>query len=278
MSELWEVLKQALKISGLVLVMMVLVDLFNVRTQGQLRTLIRGGIWRQYWGAALLGAIPGCLGSFAVVSLYVHGMLSFGALVGCMVATCGDEALVMLSLFPRPALVLFGLLFIGGVALAWIADRLVSLLKFQPCEECRLGEIHVGEKGARHYFLEHVWSHLLREHLWRVFLWTFFALAVAHWGVQIWNLEEVVRAHPGWMLLLAALVGILPESGPHLIFATLFAQGLIPFSVLLTSSLVQDGHGLLPLLSYTWRDALLVKFFNFLFGLGTGLALYALGW
>ena len=33
------------------------------------------------------GATPGCLGAFMNVSLYVHGMISFGAIVGGTIAT-----------------------------------------------------------------------------------------------------------------------------------------------------------------------------------------------
>jgi len=80
-----------------------------------------------------------------------------------------------------------------------------------------------------------------------------------------------------WVLLLAALMGIVPESGPHLIFVMMYAKGLIPFSVLLTSSFVQDGHGMLPLLSYSIKDSILIKVLNFAFGIGIGLILYAFG-
>ena len=41
---------------------------------------------------------------------------------------------------------------------------------------------------------------------------------------------------------------------------------------------MQDGHGLLPLLSYTVKDAMLIKAFNLVFGLAVGLALYGAGW
>ena len=59
---------------------------------------------------------------------------------------------------------------------------------------------------------------------------------------------------------------------------SLFAiTAFIPFSVLLTSSIVQDGHGMLPLLSYTMRDSILIKIFNLLFGLGIGAFLFILG-
>ena len=57
----------------------------------------------------------------------------------------------------------------------------------------------------------------------------------------------------------------------------MYAQRLIPFSVLFTASLVQDGYGMPPLLSYSIRDSVLIKVFNLVFGLAVGGALYALG-
>jgi hypothetical protein len=79
------------------------------------------------------------------------------------------------------------------------------------------------------------------------------------------------------VLLIGALLGIVPESGPHLIFVMMYAQGLVPFSVLFTTSFVQDGHGMLPLLSYSIKDSVLIKIFNLLFGLAIGGILFALG-
>ena len=79
-----------------------------------------------------------------------------------------------------------------------------------------------------------------------------------------------------WVLLIGALIGIIPESGPHLIFVMMYAQGFIPFSVLFTTSFVQDGHGMLPLLSYSIKDSVLIKAFNLAFGLAVGGTLYAM--
>jgi len=70
------------------------------------------------------------------VSLYVHGMISVGALVGGMIATSGDEAFVMFAQFPGTALALFALLFILGLIFAWISDRIISRTRFLPCEPC----------------------------------------------------------------------------------------------------------------------------------------------
>ena len=76
----------------------------------------------------------------------------------------------------------------------------------------------------------------------------------------------------------ASLLGIIPESGPHLLFVTLFDQGNVPISTLVASSIVQDGHGMLPLFAYSWRDFLAVKGINLLVGILVGALLLGLGW
>ena len=72
------------------------------------------------------------------------------------------------------------------------------------------------------------------------------------------------------VLIFAILIGIIPESGPHIIFITLFAQGIIPFYVLLVNSIVQDGHSTLPLLAHNKMDFLAAKGINVAVGIITG--------
>ncbi|MBI4753636.1 arsenic efflux protein [Candidatus Desantisbacteria bacterium] len=337
-----ENLEHALIISIIVLVMMMLVDYIEVLTRGRLSLLMKGGRLRQYIISSAIATTPGCLGAFMNVSFYVHGLLSFGALTGSMIAASGDEAFVMLAMFPGQALILFGILFILGIVFGWIIDRLSPLLRIKPCIACKLSELHLEDKGYRtldwkgiwehikqisfvrflllsiflifflmlvggvvaaeesavergaiiavillalfiiltvseHYLEEHIWNHIIKKHLWRVFLWSFLALIVVDTGLKHWNLESFAQTHMVWIFLIAALVGIIPESGPHLIFVVMFSQGIIPFSVLLTSAIIQDGHGMLPLLSYTPKDAVLIKVINIVIGLSCGLILYLVG-
>jgi|GEM_PF-1769284 len=143
--EVLVLLNQAVLISFLVFVMMLLVDFVDHATQQRITAVIQSGCLRQYTLASFLGSTPGCLGAFMNVSLYVHGIISFGAIVGGMIATSGDEAFVMLVQFPRTALVLFALLFACGVIFAWVADKLVLVFRLTPtayctdhqCEQCR---------------------------------------------------------------------------------------------------------------------------------------------
>ena len=41
---------------------------------------------------ALMGIIPGCLGTYTIVSLYIHRVVNFPALMAALIATAGDEA------------------------------------------------------------------------------------------------------------------------------------------------------------------------------------------
>jgi hypothetical protein len=273
------VILETAQITLLVLVMMIAVDLVNVWTRGRIGEFLkRGKQWRQYVIASLVGVIPGCVGAFTNVSLYIHGMISFGALVGAMAAVSGDEAFVMLAMFPKTAVLLFGILTILGFFIGWLTDQLVRRWHISTRGNCGAELLHRDSEGFFHYITEHVWRHIVRKHLWKTVLWTFGALLAIEIGLQHWNLQATMAEYSFTMLFLGAVIGLIPESGPHLIIVTMYANGLVPFSVLLTSSIVQDGHGMLPMLGYSLMDSLKIKGFNLGFGLLTGLVVFATGW
>lgn len=336
-----ESIESAVVISVFVFIMMLFVDYINVITKGRMSVVIKGGRLRQYFTASFLGAIPGCLGSFMNVSFYTRGLISFGAIVGGMIATCGDEAFIMLAVVPKQAFLLFAILFVVGIVSAFIVDKLIPRLKIKLCEDCNLvyahntdecrclnlkeifeyfkkisfsrslllsillfslfgmlfGVIGHGEWGwesvtmcsllllalfiiitvPEHYLEEHIWRHIAKKHLWRIFLWSLGALTAVNIFSAVLDLEVFIKAHMVWVLLIASLVGIIPESGPNIIFVMMFSKGMIPFSVLVANSIVQDGHGMLPMLSYSVKDSIYIKSFNLFIGLTLGYLLFLFG-
>ncbi len=128
-----------------------------------------------------------------------------------------------------------------------------------------------------HFIEHHLWQHVVRRHVPRIFLWTLGALLVMWALTEWWNLEQMVKGNRWVVLLIAAAVGLVPESGPHLLFVTMYDEGLVPFATLLASSIVQDGHGMLPLLAHSRKAFFLVKGINLLAGLALGALLLALG-
>lgn len=345
-------------ITGFVFVMMLVIDYLNVLTAGGADKMLRNWKWGQSLLASFLGATPGCLGAYAVCSLYMHRIVTFGALSATMVATCGDEAFLMLSLFPRKAMLIFLILFVLGVATGILVDfflknKLTStgrhleqyrshhggercvpfsreefVSQWKNCTPYRgilalvlalfilgistgsVGHQHLGVDTQvnvecsehehhsdwdwvkttlllasltalfmvatvpDHFLEEHFWHHLVKIHLWRIFLWVFGTMIIAGLLLKFVDIQKLVSGHALPLLLLACLIGLIPQSGPHVIFVTLYASGSIPFAVLLANSIVQDGHGLAPILSHSRKAFIAVKAGKFLLGMTVGLLAY----
>lgn len=124
--------------------------------------------------------------------------------------------------------------------------------------------------SPEHFLEEHLWRHVARQHVPRVFLWTLAALILSRPLERLFHLEASSPQSSWILLLMACAVGLIPESGPHLIFVTSYAQDALPFGVLLASSIVQDGHGMLPMLAHSRRAFLAVKAVNFGLGMAAG--------
>ena len=355
-----DVLRNSVLITGLVIIMMLMIEYVNIHSHGKWFTRLRHNRFGQVVLGAGLGIIPGCMGGFAAVSMYSHKLLSFGALIAMMIASSGDEAFVMLAMIPKDALLLMGILFIVAVGAGLLVDLLskgrVNKVKKEGCDEgyqlhhedeehekaerpslhnmkhasaeriaLLLGVVlfivalafgmleheHEHEEAveavhthlnifdeywmnllfaivslfvvwfiattSEHIVKEHLWEHIIRKHFLSIFLWTFGALLVIQVGLHYFNIEALISNNIPWMILLAVLVGIIPESGPHLLFVTLFATGTVPFSVLLASSISQDGHASLPLLAESKRGFLKAKIVNILVAAICGYLCYMIG-
>lgn len=432
-----EALKNAVLITGLVMIMMLLIEYVNIHSHGNSFKKLKKSPVRQVLVATLLGMIPGCIGGFAVVSLFTHNLLSFGALVAMMIASSGDEAFVLMAMIPKTAVILFIILIVIAIVAGIIVDKIFKKVPtpFEPehyelhencCEtkkspvfgngiknnlrtmskerllivigislfitavvlgllehkhaegdghdhgiakqatttelvahectgcgneECATEDSsstnpqtsdnqnhttttdnhdhtaadnhnhtattdnhdHTAEgahsaidehghlnifserwlnlifafislitlyltlSANEHFIKEHLWNHVVKKHLKSIFLWTFGALLVLQFGIQYLDIEHWMRDNIVFMILLAVVIGLIPESGPHMVFITLFAGGLVPFSVLLASSIVQDGHTALPLLAESKSSFFKAKLINMLIGLIVGLAVYLIG-
>ena len=392
-----DILRNSILITGLVVVMMMMIESLNIESKGMIFKGLRKTKIGQVVIAALLGSIPGCMGGFATVSLYTHRMFSFGALVAMMIASSGDEAFIMLAMIPKQALMLFVILFVIAVVVGILVDIIGKKHNFKIQSECSDGYVvhdthsesqhdddldidsnkagnagpeprhfgwkriimligvavfivalaggqlghdhsahshshctethshctenhthcdenhthcdeahsHCTEAGHQahtsfnlldeqwmnvlfaglsvlvllvlifasdHFVDEHLWHHIVRKHLPVIFTWTFGVLLVLGIALQYVDIDHWISSNTALMILLATLIGIIPESGPHLIFVTLFATGVVPFPVLLASSISQDGHASIPLLAESRKSFLWAKIINCAVALAAGYA------
>lgn len=126
--------------------------------------------------------------------------------------------------------------------------------------------------GSDHFVEEHLWRHIVMKHLPKIFAWTLGVLLVIGIALQYLDFNNWISNNTALMILIATLIGIIPESGPHMIFLTLYATGLVPFPVLLASSISQDGHASLPLLAEDKKGFLKAKAINCIAALTAGYA------
>ncbi len=123
MEEVYKIFLKSVMISGFVFIMMVLIEYINVQSKGVWQKYLISNRWKQYLIAGVLGALPGCLGAFTMVTLFSHQLVSFGALVTTMIATSGDEAFVMFAMFPVQAAILTAILLVVGILAGYLTDK-----------------------------------------------------------------------------------------------------------------------------------------------------------
>jgi len=121
-----------------------------------------------------------------------------------------------------------------------------------------------------HFLKQHLWDHIVKVHLPRIFLWVFGILLLMHFLTLYIDVDDWVSNNMWVVLFIAVFIGFIPESGPHLVFVTLFAAGTVPFSILLASSISQDGHGMLPMLAESKKSFFAVKIINMIYALLAG--------
>lgn len=271
---------ETLKISAIILALMIVVEYIEIIFNDKLKRFFEKNKFSQIFLASVFGSFPGCIGTFVVDSFYMSGIIGFGAINSALIATSGDEAFVLISMAMKgesgitfsTLAFLFGTLFFLGIIGGYLALWYKRIFKIKLCDKCVI--IHEEEDkhkpDLKHFFSDHVLNHIIKKHILKLVIWLFLSIFFISALDSVFNMKEVLTHNKPLLLVLGAFVGILPISGPNLLFVSLFSQGMIPFSILLTNSIVQDGHGSLPLLSFSVNDTIKIKIFNFLFGLTAG--------
>jgi len=154
---------------------------------------------------------------------------------------------------------------------ALLITVLVLIVLFQLFGGHGIFSIAIVATVPEHFLVEHLWGHILKKHFLKIFLWTLISMIVITFVMNYWNIETWVRDNTLFMLFLALLVGIIPISGPHILFISLFSAGSIPFSILLANTIVQEGHGGLPLMADAKKSFLIMKSVKIIIALIVGL-------
>lgn len=355
MKQFFAIFYESLMISGLVIVMMLILEYLHIRTRGQWFTKLQTSGFSQVLLGATLGAIPGCFGAYASVSLFTHHIIGLPALAASFIATYGDETFLLMSAHPAYGIFLSLLLFVlailvGSIMLLIMKKNTQPIIHYQihTNEHCCIVEnqqasiiknlrnisferflmllslviftiamlysathhhhdhhsddhhsnlfffetwmqyVFIGAtlitmffiaRVPDHFLREHLWEHIFKKHALKIFIWIFFTLLAVSILLHYTSLVYFVRQKDAyvWLALSAILIGFIPQSGPHFIFITLYLTNTIPFSILLMNSIVQEGHGGLPLIAESKTTFIFIKILKIALAVAAGMAGYLIG-
>ena len=124
--------------------------------------------------------------------------------------------------------------------------------------------LYVVVRVPEHFLEDHIWHHVIGQHFWKILSWTSFALVVVFVVNEVCDIETWVKQFSGgsvyiFCMVAAILIGLIPESGPHVVFIMLYCNGVMPLGALLANCIVQDGHGAIPLFAESKKDFFIVK-------------------
>jgi hypothetical protein len=112
-----------------------------------------------------------------------------------------------------------------------------------------------------HFFEEHILKHIFRKHLPKILVWVaavMLLIAVLMYFVDVSSFVQYAYGKY-FLLLTALLIGLIPQSGPHLIILFFYINGFVPFTTLLANSIVQEGHGGLALIASNPQKLIRIK-------------------
>lgn len=170
---------------------------------------------------ALIGAIPGCGGSLAIIPLYIQGKLSFGAIVASLIASMGDAAFILISANFKVYLIVTIVGLITGILTGYIVDifnleiklnlrkkQVAPLTRGTSCA-CNHGlsntRENVKNQNSKIYKFAYLMTHKVGYKIYLLILLIGFAfMTIAHSGIE----NEIIHSIHEFEEILAVL-GIL---------------------------------------------------------------------
>ncbi len=161
--------------------------------------------------AALLGALPGCGGAIMVITQFVRGGLSFGAVVSVLTATMGDAAFLLLAQQPITGIGIFTACFGIGIISGYLVDIIHGPHFLRPPSVKGLETVRLRSRAVRSRILQLVWWAFVIPGL---FLGISIALQIdtTQFFENIFGLDVTLLIGLGGALLCLALWTLVPAS------------------------------------------------------------------
>ena len=259
----------------------VLMEYMESRTEEKTTNLLAGvGRLGPLIGGAL-GAVPQCGFSAAASSLYAGGVISIGTLLAVFLSTSDEMLPIFISSSVPVSTILHVLLLklVIGAASGFALDSALRLTRYRYKTEKRIHDLceqeHCGcdEDGG---ILRSAFIHTMHIVVFIFAISFLITLAVEGLG------EEFVAGFfsrtPVAGVLIAALIGLIPNCAASVIITQLYLEGLLGMGQMMAGLLVGAGVGLLVLFRTNrhFKENVKIAMILYAFGVFWGLLIEAL--
>ena len=277
----------SLKILPFLFLTYLAMEYLESHTENRVHNLVKQAGWMgPFWGS-ILGAVPQCGFSAAASNLYAGRTISLGTLIAIFLAT-SDEMLPIMISEAAPVSTMLKILLIKaiiGIICGFLVDAFCHILASRKTGQAEDGEGFLIERlcEKEHCHCESgslVVSAL--KHTGNIIIFVFLitlVLNVAFLYIGQDTLSSIVASRPVAGLLLAALVGLIPNCGASVLLTQMYLHGVLPASHLIAGLLDGAGVGLLILFRVNpdWKENILITVILYVLALLFGFLLLALG-
>lgn len=248
--------------------------------------------------SAFLGCVPQCGFSSVMADLYSRRMITLGSLIAVFIAT-SDEAFPILIANPSfivDLLILLGLKVLFAIIFGYLVDGTIALFERRKpkveeprilAEEFQHSHDHCHCSGhsdsAEHCDKDNIFLDALKHSL-NIAAYIFIATLLINVIVESVGLEALT----GWFggnvyiqILIAGLIGLIPNCASSVFLVELYISGGIAFSAMFAGLCVGAGVGLIILFTKNrgkkaiWQNlAILAMLYTFGFVAGTIVSLF----
>lgn len=194
---------------------------------------------------SIAGLFPQCGFSAIASNFYVNRFITLGTLIAIFLATSDEMIPVLLTIDPALIPPILGIKLAVGLIAGFSIDFFLRRVFRRDHDQPRTGAI--CEQEQCHCDKDHGILRPALHHTLRITLYIFLATLALNVLLHFVDIAHYFSAEPLLGVIIAAILGLIPNCATSIIITKLYATGSISFGIMMAGLLTNSGVGLLVL-------------------------------
>lgn len=224
----------------------------------------------------ILGVFPQCGFSLLATNLYITRIISVGTLVAIYLST-SDEMLPLMLLEKVNIMVIIKILLIK-IAIGILVGFAIDFILRNKKNKQENYELCVDEHcDCNHHLIKSVFKHTINITIFIMVIT--FVLNFLFYYIGLDNIKNILTSNKILGVFISGLIGLIPNCAASLTLTTLYINGILPLSNLMSGLLAGSGVALLILFKYNKNLKENIYILSIIYGVGvvSGIIIELLG-